>query len=61
MEEDIAALFVFTRIVWKERAMTVYKTIPAICYQNDYIKKNHKVKKTKQTEVECHLTFEDAG
>lgn len=24
-------------------------------------KKKPQVKKTKQTEVECHLTFEDAG
>lgn len=61
MEEDIASLSVFKRIVWKERAMTALWNYTSNMLPK-WLKKIHKIKKTKkQTEVECHLTFEDTG
>lgn len=61
MEEDIASLSVFKRIVWKERATTALWNYTSNMLPK-WLKKIHKIKKNKkQTEVECHLTFEDTG
>lgn len=62
MEEDIASLSVFKRIVWKERATTALWNYTSNMLPK-WLKKDTQDKKKpkKQTEVECHLTFEDTG